>query len=485
MSRRHLAMRATVDTWRRTPGASPVRPSAQRTPHGTPCPASWEPSPLHEPSVHTVWIGAHLREDVSPVRRSQRRIELLGSSAEALSCRRVQAAAPGRTRPGTSTSASPPRSRGPRRPDGAASPSRSDPAPGSSPVVGSSSTNREGLVNSSTANRHALALAARQLVDASVRVRWSARVPRAPLRSPVRGRFRWCRRPFGVPPRTAVPARRRVGRARRRPEAPSRSRCAQRACPSPRTTPSHWSAVLRRRRPRPRVDLPAPEGPITAVNVPGRAANDTRCSRTVSSSATRVTSRTSRPPVAADRTRCGRSTVRPIGIDPNGSAGYRRRARMVVAFEASSVRFMSYLFSSEEVRQRRTSSSESIRSSRPPKPGSQSPASLTWACRFSMDSRRSPKRPPMETAISRPIEMVPQGEDDERADDRADQPADRLVGAQRGQRPARPSHAAQPLSATPGGDVGGRDGEAQQNRRPATPSRGGTATSRSTPIRKR
>src|SRR5262249_53107162 len=52
-------------------------------------------------------------------------------------------------------------------------------------------------------------------------------------------------------------------------------------------------------------------------------------------------------------------------------------------------------------------SSESIRSSRPPKPGSQSPASLTWACRFTIDSRRSPSTPPNATATSRPIEIVP------------------------------------------------------------------------------
>ena len=45
------------------------------------------------------------------------------------------------------------------------------------------------------------------------------------------------------------------------------------------------------------VDLPEPDGPITAVNVPGRASNEILSSRTISRSIARLTSRTSRPPV--------------------------------------------------------------------------------------------------------------------------------------------------------------------------------------------
>ena len=45
------------------------------------------------------------------------------------------------------------------------------------------------------------------------------------------------------------------------------------------------------------MDLPEPDGPITAVSVPGRALNEILSSRMASPSTARLTSRTSRPPV--------------------------------------------------------------------------------------------------------------------------------------------------------------------------------------------
>ena len=65
------------------------------------------------------------------------------------------------------------------------------------------------------------------------------------------------------------------------------------------------------------VDLPEPEGPITAVSVPGRDVRDTRSSSVTSpSSIVRPTSRASRPPVvAAGSVRRTRSATREDEVD--------------------------------------------------------------------------------------------------------------------------------------------------------------------------
>ena len=121
--------------------------------------------------------------------------------------------------------------------------------------------------------------------------------------------------------------------------------------------------------------------------------------------------------------------------------------------------------SSEKYASGSTSNSESMRSSRPPKPGSQSPASLTWACRFTIDSTRSPKTPPNATATRRPIEIVPSSVSTMNAPMKAPiSPPTVLFGlngdnGRRGQ-----AEAAQPLSSAPGCDIGGRRGEAHQKR---------------------
>ena len=97
------------------------------------------------------------------------------------------------------------------------------------------------------------------------------------------------------------------------------------------TTPA--DGVLRPATPRATVDFPAPDGPITAVNVPGRAVNSTSRSNVVPLSRVSPTPRTCRPseaPAGApSRARTSPFTMRsvlPIVItDPSRSAARSTR----------------------------------------------------------------------------------------------------------------------------------------------------------------
>ena len=197
------------------------------------------------------------------------------------SCRREQAAAPDRRRPGTSTNASPPRRRGLRRRAGAASPSRSGPARGPAPSSARrapAATDRSTTptrptrvcaarptacrsgssacgVNSSSSSTCAITCCRSSLV-VSGGIRSSAAKPRAWLTVSLPCTTSSC----GTMP------------IRLRNDAYS----AWTSCPSNDTAPLVGRAA--RRSPSTSVDLPEPDGPITAVSVPGRAVNEIRSS---------------------------------------------------------------------------------------------------------------------------------------------------------------------------------------------------------------